>query len=137
MANIPITKGVPLIDLSPMFSGDVGEREALAREVDGHLQRVGFLVVTGHGISPEMISAARTAGKAFFALPLDQNTKYATKVGGRGWLAMGAEANGYSEGTETLLDPKVPMVKKMMWVGLCQINGQPRRPSSRTYWTPI
>lgn len=106
MANIPITKGVPLIDLSPMFSGDVGEREALAREVDGHLQRVGFLVVTGHGISPEMISAARTAGKAFFALPLDQKTKYATKVGGRGWLAIGAEANGYSEGTETPPDLK-------------------------------
>jgi isopenicillin N synthase-like dioxygenase len=53
-----------------------------------------------------MISAARTAGKAFFELSRDTKAKYATQVGGRGWLAIGAEANGYSEGTETPPDLK-------------------------------
>ena len=106
MAANSVEKGVPLIDLTPMFEGSEDERTALAKEVDAQLQRVGFLLVTGHGISPDMISAARTAGKAFFGLARDTKAKYATQVGGRGWLAIGAEANGYSEGTETPPDLK-------------------------------
>jgi isopenicillin N synthase-like dioxygenase len=98
--------GVPLIDLAPWFSGDAEARAALAAEVDAALQRVGFLVVTGHGVSPELVAAVRAAGHEFFALSDEVKQRYSAKVGGRGWLAIGAEANGYSEGTETPPDLK-------------------------------
>jgi len=98
--------GVPLVDLAPWFTGDDAARAELAAEVDAALQRVGFLVVTGHGVSPDLVAAVRAAGHEFFALPDDVKAKYSGKVGGRGWLAIGAEANGYSEGTETPPDLK-------------------------------
>jgi len=98
--------GVPLIDLTPWFSGDDQARAELAHEVDRALRRVGFLVVTGHGVSPELVAAVRAAGHEFFRLPADVKAQYSAQVGGRGWLAIGSEANGYSEGTETPPDLK-------------------------------
>jgi isopenicillin N synthase-like dioxygenase len=98
--------GVPLIDLTPWFEGDDAARAALAAQVDAALQRVGFLVVTGHGVSPELVASVRASGREFFALPDAKKQQYSSTVGGRGWLAIGAEANGYSEGTETPPDLK-------------------------------
>jgi isopenicillin N synthase-like dioxygenase len=98
--------GVPLVDLTPWFEGSVDDRTRLAQEVDRQLQRVGFLVVTGHGVPRELVEAVRTSGFAFFALPTEAKAQYASRVGGRGWLAIGAEANAYSEGTESPPDLK-------------------------------
>ena len=39
-------------------------------------------------------------------LPVEAKQAYEVKVGGRGWLGPGAEANGYAEGTETPPDLK-------------------------------
>ena len=102
----PQESGVPLIDLTPWFDGTEADRAALAADVDGVLSRVGFMVVTGHGVDRQLIDQVRAAGHAFFALPRSQKEKYSSRVGGRGWLAIGAEANAYSEGTETAPDLK-------------------------------
>ena len=98
--------GVPLIDVSPWFAGTDADRASLAGAIDRALCRVGFLVVTGHGIPPELIASVRAAGRDFFALDATTKEQYSSRVGGRGWLSIGAEANGYSEGTETPPDLK-------------------------------
>jgi isopenicillin N synthase-like dioxygenase len=98
--------GVPLIDVAPWFDGSDEDRAELARAVDRALQRVGFLVVTGHGVPRDLVDEVRAEGFDFFALPRDVKEAYASRVGGRGWLAIGAEANGYSEGTATPPDLK-------------------------------
>ena len=98
--------GVPLVDLTPWFSGTAEERAELAAAVDRNLQRVGFLVVTGHGVPAELVAEVRRAGLDFFRQPEVNKSAYSSQVGGRGWLAIGAEANGYSEGTETPPDLK-------------------------------
>jgi isopenicillin N synthase-like dioxygenase len=97
---------VPTIDLGPWIDGDEQTREDIARTVDDALQTAGFLLVTGHGVDPSLRSRIREAARAFFALPVDVKEAYSAKVGGRGWLGPGAEANGYSEGTETPPDLK-------------------------------
>lgn len=97
---------IPTIDLKPWFDGDPEVRARIARTVDEALQTAGFLLVTGHGVDPSLRSRIREAAKAFFALPVEVKQAYAAKVGGRGWLGPGAEANGYSEGTETPPDLK-------------------------------
>ena len=98
--------GVPIVDLSPWFSGTDEERRAMAVEVDRILQRVGFLVVTGHGVPLTLPEQVRAAGREFFALPRAEKQVISSKVGGRGWLGIGAEANGLSEGTQTAPDLK-------------------------------
>lgn len=74
--------------------------------IDGALQNAGFLLVTGHGIDPSLPAAIRDTARGFFRLPGPVKQPYAVKVGGRGWLGPGAEANGYAEGTESPPDLK-------------------------------
>jgi isopenicillin N synthase-like dioxygenase len=97
---------VPVLDLTSWYSGDPAARSALAGEVDAALSSVGFLLVTGHGVSREQRSAVRGASAAFFALPEKVKERYAVTVAGRGWLPPGVEANGYAEGTATPPDLK-------------------------------
>jgi len=105
-AAAPAGPRIPTVDLRPWLSGDADTRAAIARTVDEALQTAGFLLVTGHGVDPALRAGVREAARAFFALPAEVKERYAVKVGGRGWLGPGAEANGYSEGTETPPDLK-------------------------------
>nr|WP_101392111.1 2-oxoglutarate and iron-dependent oxygenase domain-containing protein [Streptomyces sp. TLI_146] len=74
--------------------------------IDRALQNAGFLLVTGHGIDPSLPATIREHARAFFHLPAPTKQPYAVKVGGRGWLGPGAEANSYAEGTESPPDLK-------------------------------
>jgi len=102
----PTSPRIPTVDLRPWLSGDSEARTGIARTVDEALQTAGFLLVTGHGVDPALRTRIREAARAFFALPAGTKQAYAAQVGGRGWLGPGAEANGYSEGTETPPDLK-------------------------------
>ncbi|MGW3174369.1 isopenicillin N synthase family dioxygenase [Streptomyces sp. NPDC001153] len=97
---------VPTIDLRPWLHGDEEARAGLARTVDQALQTAGFLLVTGHGVEPGLRAGIRAAAREFFLLPVEVKRRYEARVGGRGWLGPGAEANGYAEGTETPPDLK-------------------------------
>ncbi|MEU1202779.1 2-oxoglutarate and iron-dependent oxygenase domain-containing protein, partial [Streptomyces sp. NPDC005813] len=102
----PAGPRIPTIDLRPWLSGDPDARAATARTVDDALRTAGFLLVTGHGVDPALRARIRTAARAFFTLPAAMKQPYAARVGGRGWLGPGAEANAYAEGTETPPDLK-------------------------------
>jgi isopenicillin N synthase-like dioxygenase len=97
---------VPTIDLRPWFSGDAEARARIAATVDEALQSAGFLLVTGHGVDPALRSGIRDAARAFFHLPPAVKEAYSVKVGSRGWLGPGAEANAYADGIETPPDLK-------------------------------
>ncbi|KOV70823.1 oxidoreductase [Streptomyces sp. MMG1121] len=92
--------------MAPWLSGDEESRAALARTVDQALQTAGFLLVTGHCVDPRLPAGIRAAAREFFLLPAEVKRAYEAKVGARGWLGPGAEANGYAEGTETPPDLK-------------------------------
>jgi isopenicillin N synthase-like dioxygenase len=111
---------VPIIDLLPWFEGTRANRSAVAAQVDAALQGVGFLLVTGHGVSKDLAADVRRAAREFFALPDDVKDRYAVTVGGRGWLPPGVEANGYAEGTQT-----PPDLKQSYSVGADQPVGVP------------
>ncbi|MGW7520380.1 isopenicillin N synthase family dioxygenase [Streptomyces sp. NPDC054796] len=102
----PRISRVPTIDLRPWLSGDDEARATTARTVDEALRTAGFLLVTGHGVDPGLRAGIRAAAREFFTLPEETKRPYAVRVGGRGWLGPGAEANGYAEGTETPPDLK-------------------------------
>jgi isopenicillin N synthase-like dioxygenase len=70
------------------------------------LQRAGFLLVAGHGVDPALRAEVRAAARRFFALPDEVKQCYAVRIGGRGWLGPGVEANALVEGTESPPDLK-------------------------------
>jgi isopenicillin N synthase-like dioxygenase len=97
---------VPLVDLGPWFDGGATGRADVAARIDEALRESGFLLVTGHGVPAALRGGIRASARRFFGLPDAAKARYAVPVGGRGWLPPGAEANGYSEGTETPPDLK-------------------------------
>jgi isopenicillin N synthase-like dioxygenase len=101
-----VADAVPIIDLEPWFYGEEDDRARVAAQVDEALQRVGFLLVTGHGVPRSARNDVRAAARRFFHLPSSVKEQYAVTVAGRGWLPPGVEANGYAEGTETPPDLK-------------------------------
>jgi len=111
---------VPVVDLSPWFSGDEAARAAVAADVDAALRSAGFFLITGHGVPDDLRAQVRTQARAFFALPPEAKRRYAVTVGGRGWLPTGVEANGYAEGTET-----PPDLKESFAVGADEPTGDP------------
>ena len=106
---------VPTIDLTGWFDGR--DRDAVAREVDAALRRVGFLVVTGHGVDPAERAAVRSAARAFFALPSETKRQYAVSVAGRGWLPPGVEANAYADPYAEGAPASAPDLKESYSVG--------------------
>ena len=116
----PRSTSVPIVDLEPWFYGEADDRAQVAAAVDRALQDVGFLLVTGHGVSHATRDAVRSAARAFFALPTAVKAEYAVTVGGRGWLPPGVEANGYAEGTAT-----PPDLKESFAVGADRRTGNP------------
>lgn len=97
---------VPTIDIGAWRSGGPDDRAAIERTVDRALRSAGFLLVGGHGVDPALRAEIRRSARAFFLLPPAAKERYAVKVGGRGWLGPGAEANAYAEGTASPPDLK-------------------------------
>ena len=66
---------IPVIDLSPWFSGDPAARRGVAKEFDRAYREVGFLQVTGHGVPPAIVDAAFEAMNGFFTLPEEEKRR--------------------------------------------------------------
>ncbi|QZY44634.1 isopenicillin N synthase family dioxygenase [Mycolicibacterium austroafricanum] len=96
---------IATVDLSRWRAGGAAA-DAVAADVDEGLQRAGFILVSGHGVSASLARELRAAAREFFALPDEVKSGYSVPVGGHGWIGPGAEANGYAEGTETPPDLK-------------------------------
>lgn len=98
---------IPLIDLDRWFEGTAAERSAIAGEVDRHLQRCGFLVVTNHRVPAEVIDACRSEARTFFHQNDEAKAEVAmTPSVYRGWVGPGLESNAASYGVDTPPDLK-------------------------------
>lgn len=107
---------IPTIDLAAWRTGN----PAIERIVDTALQRAGFLLVTGHGVADELRRDLRVAARRFFRLPTEVKQRYAARIGGRGWLPPGVEANALAEGT-----PTPPDLKESFAIGPDSSTGDP------------
>ncbi|MEM0953106.1 MAG: 2-oxoglutarate and iron-dependent oxygenase domain-containing protein [Pseudomonadota bacterium] len=97
------TLEIPLVDLNRWQLGSDAERAAVVKDVDAYLQKLGFLMVSNHGIEPAVRDAARHAAHRFFALNASIKQAYACPPDAyRGWIGPGLESNAssYSESSE-------------------------------------
>ena len=94
---------IPTIDLAAWRAGDRGGRP---REIDTALQQAGFLLVTGHGVDAGAAGRGARGRAPVLRAARRVKQRYAARIGGRGWLAPGVEANAAVDGIETPPDLK-------------------------------
>ena len=64
-----VSKQVPVIDVSPLFSSDMAQRSAVAEQIRQASVEIGFFYVKAHNISAELLDSVQIASKYFFSLP--------------------------------------------------------------------
>ncbi len=62
------TKTIATVDISRYLAGDEAGTRDVVRQIDELCRSVGFLIITGHGVAPDLVAAARGASMDFFAL---------------------------------------------------------------------
>jgi isopenicillin N synthase-like dioxygenase len=91
---------IPTIDLSPLRGGSDIRRREVARAIDDACRDTGFFIVTGHGVSAELIRKTRQKAIDFFALPDAEKMKVQrppAKIS-RGYNCVGDRSIAYSMG---------------------------------------
>lgn len=96
------------ISLAGFESLDRAAKKALADRIDAQLKRIGFFIVSDHGIPDAVIDGAVDAANAFFDLPLAQKMQIRSKAQGspRGYLDFGLETLALTTGVMTPPDLK-------------------------------
>ena len=107
------TSAVPVIDLSRYFRGGAG-KATVARQVAKGCEKIGFLVIDGHGIPQEQINALFAVGREFFKRPFDEKDKLRPPdgVAPRGYHALGTKYLARTLGHET-----PPDLREQFYIG--------------------
>jgi isopenicillin N synthase-like dioxygenase len=92
-SNNAIFEAIPIVDVSAR-TGSLDERQALATKLTDLAHRVGFVIVTHHGLSAATMEGAFAASQEFFQGPVAVKEKINKKKSRhfRGWEPVGAEA---------------------------------------------
>lgn len=91
---------VPVIDISAYRGGDAAARGPLAEEIDRTCREIGFMVIAGHGVDPDLVEAVESVSRAFFDLPLEEKMRIVRPAPDvtRGYMPMKAEVLVRSRG---------------------------------------
>ena len=98
---------VPVIDIScfRMPYADAAARSEVVRQVDEAARTVGFMQITGHGISAATLTEFTRATDAFFALDMETKKRYRCPPGvNRGYTPPKAESLANSLGLASAAD---------------------------------
>jgi hypothetical protein len=86
----------PLIELSRIY-GELEARKSLAKEIKSAAENTGFFYIENHGISEDIVNAARQASETFFKQPLEKGQLVSKNLGK--WY------NGYSGKNTAMASP--------------------------------
>jgi isopenicillin N synthase-like dioxygenase len=91
---------VPVIDIAPYFTGDAQTKQKVADEIGAACRDIGFYIIVGHGVSPQLVKRVDHAARAFFDLPFDEKMKLhiGKEPGACGYSAMGDKSLAYTRG---------------------------------------
>lgn len=94
-------KKIPSVNLADFISGDAIRKQQFVDQIGAAYEEIGFVALSGHFLSEDLIESLYTEVKNFFELPLDTKNKYEIEgIGGqRGYTSFGKErAKGRKEG---------------------------------------
>ncbi|KAH6654971.1 hypothetical protein BKA67DRAFT_656941 [Truncatella angustata] len=89
---------IPVVDLAPMFSSELGQRKKVARQIHSAAVNTGFFYIKNHGISQETIARAKEQGLAFMRQPMDKKDLISSRKHSKYY-------NGYSGAMTTNISP--------------------------------
>ena len=92
---------IPSVDLADFLSEDPEKREKFVKEIGSAFEDIGFVALSGHFLSNDLVKQLYAEIKNFFALPQDVKDAYEIEgIGGqRGYTSFGKEhAKGRKEG---------------------------------------
>lgn len=92
---------VPSVDLSDFLSEDPKRKQKFINEIGSAFEDIGFVALSGHFLSDNLVDSLYAEIKKFFDLPEDTKEKYEIEgIGGqRGYTSFGKEhAKGRKEG---------------------------------------
>ncbi len=116
---------VPVIDIAGFTSGDAAARRAVVEAVRDACERVGFFVITGHGVDDAKLRAAFAQGRAFFARPIEEKMRIRRPGPGisRGYNSLAAQSLGLTIGQKA-----PPDLMESLGFGSMDVDADP-------YWT--
>jgi isopenicillin N synthase-like dioxygenase len=77
---------IPVIDVAPLFGGDLSAVQRVADQIRQASVEVGFFYVSGHNVTRDLLSAMLMASKYFFALPEEVKRAIAVNSAHRGYV---------------------------------------------------
>lgn len=92
---------IPSVDLRDFVSGDSARKEKFIKEIGAAFENIGFVALSGHFLSDELVEQLYNEIKKFFQLPQETKDSYEIAgIGGqRGYTSFGKEhAKGKKEG---------------------------------------
>src|SRR3569623_1996722 len=112
------TVNIPRLDLDTYVNGDAAQRKQFSDDIGKAFNETGFVTITNHGLSKELIDNLYKHVKTLFALPDDVKSIYEIPglAGQRGYTGKGKEtAKGF----------KVPDLKEFWQIGQTVTDGDP------------
>jgi isopenicillin N synthase-like dioxygenase len=103
---------IPSVDAAGLF-GTQAQQQAVAAELGKAAREVGFLYVTGSGVSQELFDDLLAVTEQFFGLPLEEKMKVyiGNSSNHRGYVPTGEEGD-YGNATDERQDRKPPDLKE-------------------------
>lgn len=92
---------IPSVDLRDFVSGDEERKKKFVREIGSAFENIGFVALSGHFLSDELVKELYKEIKSFFGMPQETKDQYEIEgIGGqRGYTSFGKEhAKGRKEG---------------------------------------
>ena len=105
----PMTRlDIPIIDLTPYFEGGQNNKRKVAADMNRACEDIGFFIITGHGVDPELCRKANNVSREFFDLPVEEKLVIGqtSDEANRGYEALGTEVLSATIGKMTPPDLK-------------------------------
>ena len=97
---------IPVIDIAAFPTGDVVARNTVVHAVAEACERIGFLIISGHGIDEDLLDRAFAVSRDFFDLPVERKmlARPVGEVAPRGYAAMASKGLAGTMGVEAPKD---------------------------------
>lgn len=126
---------VPIIDISPLRSGNAAARKEVAERIGQACEDIGFFIVVNHGIPKEDIDTAWNETLGFFDLPQEEKHRFESDDQAKypyGYSALGGEnlaaGKRVDGGAQPDKQPTGGDMKEMFCIGPGDpLSGQPAR----------
>jgi isopenicillin N synthase-like dioxygenase len=94
---------VPVIDISPYFTGKPEAKQEVADQIGVACREIGFYIIVGHGVPPDLTDRVDRVSREFFDLPVDEKMKLhiGKEAASVGYSALGDRSLAYTRGKKS------------------------------------